>query len=157
MDKLIKSVVLLTSLVSFSYAPQGYGKGLTHPASQPENLTPQQNLALERSQAAIGKPAGDYQFLNQDRREVNFSDYLGKPLLVNFIFTSCHHTCPMMTANLVKVVDVARDALGEDAFAVVTVGFDVDAHVVIDDALEADHDFLHRLSSSSIVSQRGAF
>ncbi len=31
----------------------------------------------------------------------------------------------MMTANLVKVVDVARDAVGEDAFAVVTVGFDV--------------------------------
>ena len=40
------------------------------------------------------------------------------------IYTSCHHVCPMITRNLVAIVDVARDALGDDSFSVVTVGFD---------------------------------
>ncbi|MBT5156275.1 MAG: SCO family protein [Gammaproteobacteria bacterium] len=119
-------VVPLTFLVCLSFSLQGRGDGETHPTGQSADLTSQQSQALERSQEAIGNRAAEYEFLDQDRRPVHFSDYLGKPLLVNFIFTSCHHTCPMMTANLVKVVDVARDAVGRNAFSVVTVGFDVE-------------------------------
>ena len=126
MDTLKTFVVPLTFLVCLSFSLQGRGDGETHPTGQSADLTSQQSQALERSQEAIGNRAAEYEFLDQDRRPVHFSDYLGKPLLVNFIFTSCHHTCPMMTANLVKVVDVARDAVGRNAFSVVTVGFDVE-------------------------------
>jgi protein SCO1/2 len=80
--------------------------------------------ALEFSQSAIGATPGDYRFLNQDRKPVSLSDYRGKPLLVNFIYTSCYHTCPVMTTNLKGIVDIAREALGKDSFSVVTLGFD---------------------------------
>jgi len=125
-DTLKTSVVPLTFLVCLSFSLPGYGDGVTHGTGQAADLSAQQARALELSQQAIGSQAGEYEFLDQNRQPVHFSEYLGKPLLVNFIFTSCHHTCPMMTANLVKVVDVARDAVGKDAFSVVTVGFDVE-------------------------------
>jgi protein SCO1/2 len=124
-DKLKTSVVPLAFLLCLSFSSPGYSDEAQHRTGQSTDLTTTQTLALERSQDAIGNQAADYGFLDQDRHQVRFSDYLGKPLLVNFIFTSCHHTCPMMTANLAKVVDVARDAVGRDAFSVVTVGFDV--------------------------------
>ena len=126
MDTLKTSVVPLTFLVCLSFSLPGYGDGVTHGTGQAAGLSAQQARALELSQQAIGSQAGEYEFLDQNRQPVHFSEYLGKPLLVNFIFTSCHHTCPMMTENLVKVVDVARDAVGKDAFSVVTVGFDVE-------------------------------
>jgi protein SCO1/2 len=125
-DTLKTSVVPLTFFVCLSFSLPGYGDGVTHGTGQAADLSAQQARALELSQQAIGSQAGEYEFLDQNRQPVHFSEYLGKPLLVNFIFTSCHHTCPMMTANLVKVVDVARDAVGKDAFSVVTVGFDVE-------------------------------
>ena len=40
------------------------------------------------------------------------------------IYTSCHHVCPTITKNLATAVDIGREALGDDAFNVVTVGFD---------------------------------
>jgi protein SCO1/2 len=40
------------------------------------------------------------------------------------IYTSCHHICPTITRNLSDKIEVAQEALGEDAFNVVTVGFD---------------------------------
>jgi protein SCO1/2 len=43
---------------------------------------------------------------------------------VSMIYTSCHHVCPTITRNLARNVEVAREALGEDAFSVVTIGFD---------------------------------
>ena len=52
------------------------------------------------------------------------SSLRGKPLVISLIYTSCHHVCPLITRNLEKTVAVARDALGDDAFAVVTIGFD---------------------------------
>ena len=40
------------------------------------------------------------------------------------IYTSCHHICPTITRNLGDKIEVAHEALGEDAFNIVTVGFD---------------------------------
>jgi len=40
------------------------------------------------------------------------------------IYTSCYHICPTTTENLNRVVQKARDVLGEDSFNVVTIGFD---------------------------------
>lgn len=104
--------------VLFYYSP--FSNAVTsHPT-----LSPQQEQALKLSQAATGNQAGDYPFLNQDRKSVNFTAYRGKPLVVSFIYTSCYHICPMITTNLNGVVKVAREALGEDSFHVITIGFD---------------------------------
>ncbi len=40
------------------------------------------------------------------------------------IYTSCHHVCPTITKHLASAVDIAVEALGEEAFSVVTIGFD---------------------------------
>jgi protein SCO1/2 len=80
--------------------------------------------ALQISQAAVGRQIGDHQFFDTLNRPVGLHDYAGKPLLISMIFTSCHHVCPMTTKHLDTAVQAARDALGEDGFEVVTIGFD---------------------------------
>jgi protein SCO1/2 len=80
--------------------------------------------ALQISQAAIGRQVGDHQFTDRLNRSVNLRDYAGKPLVISMIFTSCHHVCPMTTRNLDDAVNAAREALGEDSFEVITIGFD---------------------------------
>lgn len=80
--------------------------------------------ALKISRAAIGRTLDDYDFTSSSGEPVSLADYFGKPILINFIYTSCMHTCPMIVETLSRSVDVARDALGEDSFTVLTIGFD---------------------------------
>jgi protein SCO1/2 len=82
------------------------------------------DLAIEISQAAIGRQLADYRLYDQQGQPVNVSDYRGKPLLISMIFTSCHHVCPAITRHLATAVEAAREALGEDSFRVLTIGFD---------------------------------
>ena len=84
------------------------------------------NAAMQRSQAAIGQIIGDYEFIDSTGATVRLrNDHAGKPLVISMIFTSCHHVCPRTTQHLADAVDVAREALGEESFDVVTIGFDV--------------------------------
>ncbi len=80
--------------------------------------------ALAISQAAIGNQLEDLNFINTRDETVTLNDYHGKPLLISLVFTSCHLTCPIITKQLERAVSASRDALGEDSFNVVTVGFD---------------------------------
>ena len=80
--------------------------------------------ALRSSQAAIGRRLSEHDFLNRNNERVRISDFRGKPLLVSLVYTSCYHSCSVFTRYLGEVVGVAREALGEDAFSVVTIGFD---------------------------------
>lgn len=83
----------------------------------------EESLAI--SQAAIGNSISEHRF--RDRRGQNFSLHRlrGKPVVISLIYTSCFHVCPMLTEHLARTVDIAREALGEDSFSVVTIGFDV--------------------------------
>jgi protein SCO1/2 len=80
--------------------------------------------ALKFSQAAIDRTIEGYKFINQDKQPVDITQYRGKPLIVSLIYTSCHHICPTLTNHLADVVKIAREALGEESFSVITVGFD---------------------------------
>lgn len=80
--------------------------------------------ALSKSQAAIGKALGEHSFRDVDGQRFNLAQLDGRPLIISMIYTSCHHVCPLITRNLATTVKIARDALGEDAFSVVTIGFD---------------------------------
>jgi len=80
--------------------------------------------ALEISQAALGRPLRDLEFVGVDGAAVKLDRFRGKPLLLSMIFTSCHQVCPMTTRYLAGIVDKARDALGDDSFEVALVGFD---------------------------------
>ncbi len=81
--------------------------------------------ALAFSQAAIGRQLADYDLLDREGRPVRFSDYRGKPLVISMIYSSCYHTCPVITQYLERAVKLARSAVGEDSFNIVSIGFDV--------------------------------
>ena len=80
--------------------------------------------ALAVSQAAIGTRLDDYRLRDLRGQAFQLGQLAGRPIVVSMIYTSCHHICPMITRNLARNVEVAREALGEEAFTVVTIGFD---------------------------------
>jgi len=80
--------------------------------------------ALDISQGAIGRQLDNYTLRDVEGQPFAISQLRGKPLVVSMIYTSCHHICPTITRNLRDKIEVAQEALGEDAFNVVTVGFD---------------------------------
>ena len=82
-----------------------------------------EKAAFERSQAAIGKPVGDFVLLDREGRPVQLTRYRGKPLLVNFIYTACFQVCPTTTRNLQKAVEDTVSVLGADRFNIVSIGF----------------------------------
>jgi len=80
--------------------------------------------ALAYSQAALNRPLADLQLQDTAGNPVSLSRYRGRPLVISLVYTSCYHTCPALTRSLAQVTRVAREALGADSFAVITVGFD---------------------------------
>ncbi len=82
------------------------------------------SAALDFSQGAIGRQLNNYTLRDTEGQPFAISELRGKPLVVSMIYTSCHHICPTITRNLRDKIEVAQEALGEDAFSVVTVGFD---------------------------------
>ncbi len=81
---------------------------------------------LKYSQAALGKTLGHYTLIDSATgKPISFAQFRGKPLVISLIYTSCAYTCPMTTKQLAKVVKIAQDALGNDSFAIATIGFDV--------------------------------
>lgn len=83
-----------------------------------------ERTALEVSQGAIGTRLDDHAFRDTAGRPVRLSDFQGRPLVVNMVFTGCTRACPVVVQNLYPAVEAAQRALGEDAFAVATIGFD---------------------------------
>jgi protein SCO1/2 len=94
-----------------------FGAGQAH-AQQPDA-----EAAYRASQAAIGRELPDFTLRDRLNRPVKLSDYRGKPLVVSFVYTGCFQACPVATQSLAKAVKQARDALGPDAFQVVSIGF----------------------------------
>ena len=82
-----------------------------------------QTVALRASQAAVGRTIGDYALQDREGRAVRLSSYGGKPLLVSFIYTGCFQICPTTTRALQQAAAVAREALGDGRFNVISIGF----------------------------------
>jgi protein SCO1/2 len=80
--------------------------------------------ALDISQASVGRTVGNHILRDVEGQSFELASLRGKPLVVSMIYTSCHHVCPTITMSLAAAVDIAREALGEESFSVVTVGFD---------------------------------
>ena len=56
--------------------------------------------------------------VNQDGKTLRFYDDVikGKVVAINFIYTSCHDSCPLETAKLRQVQEVLGDRVGRDIF-----------------------------------------
>ncbi len=79
--------------------------------------------AFEFSRSTIGQVPRDYVLRDRNGQEVALSSYRGKPLLVNFIYTSCFQICPNGSRALYAAVRAMRDRFGHDQFNVVSIGF----------------------------------
>ena len=80
--------------------------------------------AIEVSQAALGNQVGALAFIDQHGQPRSLEDFRGRPVLLSIIYTACVHSCQVSTRYLDRLVRIARDALGQDSFTVLTVGFD---------------------------------
>lgn len=80
--------------------------------------------ALAESQGVLGEPIGSLIFRDTRGQSFELDALRGKPLVISLVYTSCHHVCPLITASIRRNVNIARDALGDESFVVVTVGFD---------------------------------
>ena len=82
------------------------------------------DAALAYSQSAVGRSLSGYAFVDSEQKVRRLSDYAGKPLVVNMVYTGCIYSCPLVVQALYEAVEVAEEALGSGEFHVVTVGFD---------------------------------
>jgi protein SCO1/2 len=80
--------------------------------------------ALARSEAALGGTLGDHRLTDTQGRRFALADYRGRPLVISLIYTSCSTVCPTTTQHLLNAVTEARRSLGDDRFAMLTIGFD---------------------------------
>ncbi|MCB2099283.1 MAG: SCO family protein [Rhodobacterales bacterium] len=94
---------------------------------RPEAETRRDAQALKASQAAVGRLLTDRAFTDPAGRAVRLSDFRGRPLVINMVYSSCAQSCPVVTTTLQDAAEVGWDALGKDAFHVITVGFDAAA------------------------------
>jgi len=120
----MRFLVLLCSSLLFAFPLSGVcATQQTMEMSTAE--TPFDNdTALRISQDAIGNQLGNHRFINANGERVTMADLRGKPLVLSLVYTSCYHVCPMTVRHLSKIVEKARDALGEDSFSVAIIGFD---------------------------------
>ena len=96
---------------------------LSSGAPAANDIAPDLDSALRFSQSVVGTELSDYQLLNGNGKALRMSDFRGKPLLVQFVYTSCSQACPVSVRYLEQGVEAARDTLGKDTFSVITVGF----------------------------------
>ena len=98
--------------------------GTANATVQEDGANYDEKAALALSQAAIGQTIGNYTLLDGNGKQITLESLRGRPVIISLIYTSCYHICPTVTTNLAKVVNIARDALGDDSFTVLTIGFD---------------------------------
>jgi protein SCO1/2 len=72
----------------------------------------------------------DVSFVDQDGKPTTLRDALGldKPVLVNFIFTSCTTICPVMSAGMAQLV--ANLGPEQESVRIVSISIDPDADTV---------------------------
>ena len=80
--------------------------------------------AVAYSQAAVGRQVADYKFANRQNKPVQLSEYRGRPVVINLIYTACSDFCPTLVQTLYGAVKTAQKVFGKDKFNIISVGFD---------------------------------
>lgn len=83
-----------------------------------------EEVAVKASRAAVGRKVSSYTFRNRAGKSQNLDQYLGKPLIVSFVYSSCAYFCPMISQALSSATEIAQETFGKDAFHVVSIGID---------------------------------
>ena len=74
----------------------------------------------------------DFVLTDQDGKRVAFREFRGKPVVVNFMYTSCPDVCPLLTASLKILRDHMKPAEARDIrFLSITTDPEVDTPAVL--------------------------
>ena len=82
-----------------------------------------QMKAYVNARQSLGRKIGNFILTDHDGIQFNLKDYLGKPLLINFVYTNCPNTCSVNASIIAKsITELGRDLDGK--VNIITVGFD---------------------------------
>src|SRR3989338_7044000 len=82
-----------------------------------------QMKAYVNARQSLGRKIGNFILTDYDGIQFNLKDYLGKPLLINFVYTNCPNTCSVNASIIAKsITELGRDLDGK--VNIITVGFD---------------------------------
>jgi protein SCO1 len=123
-DCLIRCSYFLSIIIFLALSGIGSVYSYDGASHHSDSSTLDEAAAFKFSQSVLGNNIGDHRFTSSDGANISLAQLLGKPLLISLIYTSCYHTCPILTRHLADVVGIARDALGDDSFSVISIGFD---------------------------------
>jgi len=73
-------------------------------------------LPIPAEKLALGMPVPDFQLINQSARPVRLSDFAGRIIVVNFIYTRCPlpEVCPRLSANFAHLQKRFRERMERD-------------------------------------------
>lgn len=73
-------------------------------------------LPIPAEKLALGMPVPDFQLMNQSARPVRLSDFAGRIIAVNFIYTRCPlpEVCPRLSANFAHLQKRFRERMERD-------------------------------------------
>ena len=73
-------------------------------------------LPTPAGKLALGEPVPDFHLVNQSARPVRLSDFAGRIIAVNFIYTRCPlpEVCPRLSANFAHLQKRFRERMGKD-------------------------------------------
>ena len=78
--------------------------------AQPSGAVHAPTSAFEGAQLPPGIRAPDFKLLDERGRRVTMKEYRGKPVVVTFLYSHCHDTCPIQAQQ----IKGALDDLGHD-------------------------------------------
>src|SRR5271168_1604127 len=93
--RLVLRIVSLAALLTISACGDREARG-DYPAANGNNCLPEVSL------------------IDQHGASVSLASLKGKPVLIDFIYTSCASTCPMLTAKMAGIAHALGPALGAD-------------------------------------------
>ena len=73
-------------------------------------------LPIPAEKLSLGTPVRDFQLINQSARPIRLSDFAGRIVAVNFIYTRCPlpEVCPRLSANFAHLQKRFRQQMGKD-------------------------------------------
>ena len=84
-----------------------------------------QMKAYVNARQSLGRKIGNFILTDHNGIQFNLKDYLGKPLLINFIYTNCPNTCSVNASIIAKSIkELGRDSDPSNGVNIITVGFD---------------------------------
>ena len=74
----------------------------------------------------LPKPAPNIQLMNHQGERFRLSDFRNRYVLVNFIFTQCSGTCPVLVGRFAELRRYAQQASWGDRLTLLTVSWDIE-------------------------------